>query len=504
MSGNQFETIYCGRLRIPIKLHEKPQEAIIRQRIVKDRTISMADITERTIADLSNAFHKGEATPTEALEAALGAIESHETKLEAFEIVLTEQARSAAKAATQAIAAGHRIGPFHGIPFAIKDLCDVEGLVTTAGTTVLSNNVATSSATIAKRLLAAGGILVGKTKTVEVAYGGWGTNTVRGTPWNPWDADTHRMPGGSSSGSGVAVAARMAQCAVGTDTGGSVRIPAAACGLTGLKVTEGRLPTDGIAPLSHTLDTPGPMARSVMDTIIMFEVLDGRHPVATETDLENTTGHFAAAAAGVSGLTLGCLTEPEREPVDAEVLEHYDAALDRLRRLGATIVPFDWPLPNSEIARDLGVLISAESYYHHGKMYEQSANQVDQDVRPRVMYGAEISSRRYIEGLQRRQAHKREMLAAMRNTVAAILTPTLAFPAPAIADIDQAETPAGFTRAANYLGFCAMAQPMGLTASGLPTSLQTVCPPNAEALAIQVAAAFERDFGPLRRPPMIG
>jgi len=216
----------------------------------------MTDISERPISELSAAFQSGELTPTNAVDAALAQIEKHEPKLGAFEIVLADRARVAAEAASQSIATGHRIGPFHGVPFALKDLVDVEGLVTTGGTEVRAHNVATSTATIAKRLIAAGGILVGKTKTVEVAYGAWGTNQVRGTPWNPWDAEVHRMPGGSSSGSGVAVASRMAHCAVGTDTGGSVRIPAAACGLTGLKVTEGRLPLDGIVPLSHTLDTP--------------------------------------------------------------------------------------------------------------------------------------------------------------------------------------------------------------------------------------------------------
>lgn len=463
----------------------------------------MTDISERTIDELSNAYKTGEITPTAAVGAALARIDKHEAKLGAFEIVLAERAREAAEAATKAIATGHRIGPFHGIPFALKDLVDVEGLVTTGGTDVLSDNVATSTATIAKRLLAAGGILVGKTKTVEVAYGAWGTNQVRGTPWNPWDGDVHRMPGGSSSGSGVAVAARMAQCAVGTDTGGSVRIPAAACGLTGLKVTEGRLPLDGILPLSHTLDTPGPMARSVIDAVIMFEALDGRHPTATDGDLAAGTGLFADLAAGVDGLTLGVLTDAEREGIDADILELYDAALERLERLGATVRPFELPVPIEDMKRDTGVLISADGYYHHGAMYETPSNRVDTDVKPRILYGAEISSRRYIQAQQRRRMHMRETLAAMRNTVAAIITPTLPIAAPPIDGIDQAQTPAVLTRAVNYLGFCALAQPMGLTGDGLPASLQTVAPGNGEAMAIRVAAAFERDMGRMGPPAMV-
>ncbi len=462
----------------------------------------MTDISERPISELSQAFQSGESSPTEAVDAALAQIEKHEPKLGAFEIVLADRARVAAEAATQSIATGHRIGPFHGVPFALKDLVDVEGLVTTGGTEVRAHTVATSTATIAKRLIAAGGILVGKTKTVEIAYGAWGTNQVRGTPWNPWDADVHRMPGGSSSGSGVAVAARMAHCAVGTDTGGSVRIPAAVCGLTGLKVTEGRLPLEGIVPLSHTLDTPGPMARSVSDAIIMFEALDGRHPAATDADIAAATGLFEAASAGVAGLTLGVLTAAEREGIDREVLEHYDAALERLRHLGATLKPFELPVPIEDMKRDTGVLISADGYFHHGEMYETPSNRVDNDVKPRIMMGAEISSKRYIQALQRRQMHKQQTLSAMKSTVAAIMTPTLPTPAVPIADIDQSQTPAVFTRAVNYLGFCAMAQPMGLTSGGLPTSLQTIAPGNSEAMAVRIAAAFERDLGPIGPPPM--
>ena len=464
---------------------------------------AMSTLTEKSIAELSSAFKNAELTPTDAVGAALEQIERHEPKMAAFEIVLADRAREAADAATKAIATGHRIGPFHGIPFALKDLVDVEGLVTTGGTDVMSDNMAKDTATIAKRLIAAGGILVGKTKTVEVAYGAWGTNQVRGTPWNPWDAQVHRMPGGSSSGSGVAVAARMAQCAVGTDTGGSVRIPAAACGLTGLKVTEGRLPLDGIVPLSHTLDTPGPMARSVIDATIMFEVLDGRHPTNTDQDLADKTGLFGALEAGISGLVLGVLTAAEREPIDSDVLEAYDAALARLEKLGATLLPFELPVPIEDMKRDTGVLISADGYYHHGAMYEAASNRVDTDVKPRILFGAEISSQRYIQAQQRRRTHAAETLRHMRNRIAAIVTPTLPTAPQPIAEVDQAQTPAVLTRAVNYLGFCAMAQPMGLNGDGLPMSLQTIAPGHQEAMAIRIAAAFERDIGALGLPPML-
>ena len=168
---------------------------------------------------------------------------------------------------------GHGLGPLHGIPVALKDLVELEGRVTTGGTAVWRNRVSIYTATLAQRMIGAGMIVLGKTHTVEFAYGAWGTNQHMGTPWNPWDMKVARTPGGSSSGSAVAVASRMAPCAIGTDTGGSVRVPASWCGITGLKTSIGRISTHGVLPLSHTLDTPGPFARSVEDCAILLALL---------------------------------------------------------------------------------------------------------------------------------------------------------------------------------------------------------------------------------------
>src|SRR5580700_986675 len=197
--------------------------------------------------------------------AALARIGAQDQKLHAFVEVYDKEARLAAEAAEKAIRSGHRIGPLHGIPIALKDLIEIEGRVTTGGSQVWRERRSAYTATLAQKLIAAGLIVIGKTHTVEFAMGGWGTNQHRGTPWNPWDPEVARTPGGSSSGSGAAVAAGLAPWAIGTDTGGSVRLPASWCGLTGLKTTIGRVSTYGILPLSPTLDTPGPMARSVED-----------------------------------------------------------------------------------------------------------------------------------------------------------------------------------------------------------------------------------------------
>ena len=461
----------------------------------------MTDTALLPIAEMAARYRTGQLTPAAVVAAVLRRIEAREPKLGAFETVLAERAIEAADAATHAIAHGHRIGPFHGVPFALKDLVDVEGLVTTGGTNARAEHVATGTATIARRLIAAGGILVGKTKTVEVAYGAWGTNTQRGTPWNPWDADIKRTPGGSSSGSGVAVATGLAGCAVGTDTGGSVRIPAAWCGIVGLKVTEGLLPLDGILPLSHTLDTPGPMARTVMDAALMFETMCGRHPVDIDADIDRRAGLYGELARPIAGLTFGALIDADRERLDPDVRADFEAAIERLEKLGATVVPFEFPVSADDMRDGVGTIISTEGYVHHGALYEAASNTMDNDVRPRILAGRDVTAHNYIDTCRRMLANRTHALAQM-DGIAAYLTPTVPIPPVPADEADQKSTPAVLTRTVNYLGFCASSVPMGLTPAGLPTALQIVAPGGQEAMALRVAAAFEHDRGPLPLPPL--
>ncbi|MEM8646160.1 MAG: amidase [Pseudomonadota bacterium] len=461
----------------------------------------MTELHKRGIADLAADYKSGAHTPSEAVAACLSQVERLEPKIQAFEIVLKDAALKAAEAATRAIAAGHRLGPFHGIPFALKDLIDVEGHVTTGGSNAYADRVASSSATIAKRLIAGGGVLIGKTKTVEVAYGPWGTNQQRGTPWNPWDADTHRAPGGSSSGSGAATSAGLTACAVGTDTGGSVRIPSAFCGLTGLKVTEGRLPLEGILPLSHTLDTPGPMCRSVVDAAIMYVTMDGAEPGKIDHDLTTSQGVFGAMTEGIAGLTLGVLTQADREFLDPEVRESYGDALGRLESLGAEIVELTLPRSIDHMRWAVATLIGSEGYYHHGATYEDPANLMDSDIEKRIMAGKAVTANEYIGALQERLEVRQEFLKAMRG-MAAIVSPTTPITAPVVAEIDQDSAPSQLTRMANYLGFCALAQPMGIAGNGLPMSLQIMAPGRHETTALRIGKAFEDDFGGIGWPQL--
>ena len=280
-----------------------------------------------------------------------------------------------------------------------------------------------------------------------------------------------------------------------------MRIPAAWCGIVGLKVTEGRLPLEGILKLSHTLDTPGPIARTVKDAVIMFETMDGRHPSDIDHDLMTGSGLYAEMGRGVSGLRLGVLSEAERGGIEASVLEHYDEAVGRLRALGAEIVPFELPVKSDDMRDGTGMIISCEGYHHHGDMYETPSNRVDEDVKPRILAGKNVSAAQYIDMMQRREVNRARMIEGMRG-LAAYLTPTITTPPLPVRDVDQGRTPARFTRIVNYLRFCAMSVPMGLVDGAGPTGLHIVARDNDEAMAIRIAAAYEADRGVFPTAPM--
>lgn len=446
----------------------------------------------------------GRLSPVDLVEDCLARIARLEPKLGAFVDVQAADARLAAEAADKAIRSGHAIGPLHGIPIALKDLVEIDGEVTTGGSAVWRNRRAAQTATLARRLVAAGMIVIGKTHTVEFAYGGWGTNQHMGTPHNPWDATEARTPGGSSSGSAVAVAARLVPCAIGTDTGGSVRLPAAWCGITGLKTTIGRISTHGVLPLSPTLDTPGPITRDVEDAAILLEVLQGADPHDPKTLGHRNAEPMPGLRRGVKGLRLARFPAAERSGVDPEVLADYDRAVETLGRLGAEIL--DLPLPQS--FRDLGALngqiMSAEAYALVGHIADDETLPVDEAVRPRVRAGATTLAHDYLRALAERERLKAEF-AAIMDGVDAMLTPTAMTPAVRLGDVDQSTTPALLTRWVNLLDLCGLAVPTGFTAGGLPTSLQIVCRGYDEATALRIGWAYQNTTDwHMRMPPMAG
>jgi len=451
--------------------------------------------------DLARAYRSGEITARNVVDGLLARIETLDPKLGAFQAVYADDARCAAEAADAAMQSGHRVGPFHGVPFAAKDVVDIAGRITTGGSLTLADRVSPTTATIAQRLLAAGGILVGKTKTMEFSMGGWGTNLTMGTPWNPWDPDIHRTPGGSSSGSGVAVGAGLVPCAVGSDTGGSVRTPSAWNGTVGLKTTEGILPTDGLIPCSVSIDTVGPMTRSVGDAAFMYDVMAGQEAGSLESHLTEDGFLALPRADGVRGLRLAALQKADREGVEDAILALYDAALDRLRELGAEIVPFTPPVPWQKMAEGTGLIFTAEGYVHYGDLMEDPEAPVDEDVRRRLLPGRDISARDYIAALLTRQAHIAAFLESMQG-LAALVTPTLTTVPIPLTEVNQTAYPARFTRPFNYLAMCALALPMGLTGDGFPGGLQIAARGRDEAMALRIGAAFEQALGPIGHPPV--
>jgi aspartyl-tRNA(Asn)/glutamyl-tRNA(Gln) amidotransferase subunit A len=461
---------------------------------VAARTVSSAadaasDVTLLPVNALSQEITAGRLSPLDLVEACLARIAATEPKLKAFVEVYATEARADAEAADRALRRGQTLGPLHGIPIAVKDLVDIAGRITTGGSKTRRARRAEATATIVKKLTAAGMIVLGKTHTVEFAFGGWGTNQSLGTPWNPWDLGVPRTPGGSSSGSGVAVGARMVPCAIGTDTGGSVRMPASWCGITGLKATIGQISAAGILPLSASLDTPGPMARDVVDAALLFEVLQGFDPLDPATRRGRPTPVMATIERGVRGLRLARLPAAERGIVDAGVLDAYDRSLEVLAGLGAEIVDVVLPVPLGDYV-NMSTIMEAEAYFAAGDIAEDAAEPMDEDVRKRILAGAKVSARDYLAQAQRRQELMRAMDAALCD-VDALLTPTTPMVAVALAEVDQAMLPSRLTRFVNYLEMCAVAVPNGFS-RGLPTSLQIACRGYEEAMALRIGRAFQK------------
>ena len=429
-------------------------------------------------------------SPVDIVDACLERIAGLDPKLHAFVEVYEAEARLAAEAADKAIRSGHAVGPLHGIPIALKDLIELEGRVAMGGTAVWRNRRATRTATLAQKLISAGMIVIGKTHTVEFAFGGWGTNQHLGTPWNPWDPETHRTPGGSSSGSGVAVAARMVPCALGTDTGGSVRLPASWCGITGLKTTIGRISTYGVLPLTPTLDTPGPMTRSVQDAALLLHVLQGADPLDSRTLSLRDADPMVTLRRGVKGLRLARMPSAERAGVAADVLAAYDRSVEQLAGMGADIIDLMLPRGFRDYGSTTGRIMAAESYALLGQIVDNNELALDEAVRPRIRGGEAISSREYLEMLAEREKLKLEF-ADLTADVDALLTPVTMTPAIPISAVDQTTTPAVFTRWVNFLDLCALALPNGFTQSGLPLSLQIVCRGGEEAMALRIGWALQ-------------
>ncbi|MEZ5291705.1 MAG: amidase [Vicinamibacterales bacterium] len=441
-----------------------------------------------SIVEAAAALARGRVTSEALTEQCLERIARLNPRLNAFIHVASARAIEAARAADRARSAGQSVPALHGIPLSLKDLIDEAGIATTAGSLVRRDAVAASDAPITARLRAAGAVLVGKTNLHEFAFGTTNEDSGFGAARNPVD-DT-RVPGGSSGGSAAAVAAGLSLASIGTDTGGSIRIPAAACGVVGLKPTWGEIPADGVVPLSRQLDHVGPLARTVTDAWLVHETLAGRPPGAGAR----------LAPRPVEGLRLGLLRGYFAERLDPEVEAVFDAAVERLRRQGASIEPVE-----IAHARDIGPiylhLVLADAAAYHAAALESRPEDYTPNVRIRLEMGRYVLAEDYVRALAGREVVARELEAALGGRDA-LLCPTMPVPAP---PLGAATVPVGatsepvrtamlrLTQPFNLSRQPALSLPCGSTASaGMPVGLQLAGHVGRTEALLEVGLAVER------------
>ena len=443
------------------------------------------------IAEFGRRLRRGEITAVAATAAYLERIEILEPKLQAFEHVATAEAPAVARALDRLLAAGTDLGPLMGVPVAIKDLLAVQGMPTTAGSNTDVTDMIGPEGTFVKMLKRAGCVILGKTKTVEFALGA--ASHLRGAPWNPWDARTRRSSGGSSSGSAVAVTAGLSAFAVGSDTGGSVRIPAALCGTFGLKTTLGLWPLDGVFPNAPSFDTLGPLTASAADAALIFGALQGRP---------------APVAADPRGLRLGRPTHHFFDHLDADVARCADGAITALQAAGVEIVPMEFPEVD-EVTEAFPVVTPTELLSGLGReRFLAIRDRMDRDVAKRVALGLEVTADRYIR-LKWRQAELGRATQLRMQGLDGIVGPTVsavAVPEEKFADSQFEQefhrTIPWNTRPANVLGLCATSTPVQTFGSALPVGLQVLCAGFREEKALAIALAVEQVVGPPQSPDL--
>jgi aspartyl-tRNA(Asn)/glutamyl-tRNA(Gln) amidotransferase subunit A len=462
----------------------------------------MSNLHDMTLTELGAGLSAKKFSSREIVDALLARIEKADGKLHAFTEVYAREAKALADAADTARASGFPLGALHGLPIAYKDLCDIKGRIGTGGSKMWEGRIATETSNTVERLTAAGMVPLGKLHMVEFAFGGWGTNPLMGAPWNPWDLKTHRTPGGSSSGTGVAVAARLTPAGIGSDTGGSVRIPCAFNGLVGLKVTFGRISLHGTMLLAWSLDSIGPMARSVEDCALLLNTLAGpdpRDPTTLDQPLEDFT--LAARGGSIEGMRIA-LPDVRQLPdfVEPDVLQAWQTAARTLESLGATIEAVQLPKWYFDMQIAAGTISTSEMFSLHRKWIEDKTKAIGDGVRGRALLGKTFAPGAYAEEIRRMKLRRAEFAEWMRP-YDALLMPTVGVPAIPLTEVDETSPISGYmTRPGNYLGLCAMSMPSGFS-GGLPVGVQILGKPYAERDVIKIGKAFQdaTDFN--RRAP---
>ena len=448
-----------------------------------------------------------ELSPVELVRTYLDRIERHDGRLRAYITVTGDAALAAARRAEAAVMEGRPLGPLHGLPFAVKDQFDTAGVLTTNGSRLFATHVPTGDATTITRLTEAGGILLGKLSLTEFALGGT-IDFPFGQPRNPWNPE--HDPGGSSSGSGIAAAAGLCALALGEDTGGSVRSPASWCGVVGLRPTWGRVSRRGSFPLCWSMDTPGPITRTVEDTALMLGVIAGHDPRDAQSSRAPVPDYVASLRDGVRGVRIGVLGELAESPeTDAEVRRAVADAVGVLGGLGATVEAVSLPLIRHAGAVFMAICDSEGAGLHLPWLRDR-AEEYDRGTRRRLITASLIPAAAYHQATRARALLRAQMLDAL-GRFDLLACPTAHQAAPTIAATKAAvtrETAAGrfftrrsFTSPASLASLPAIAVPCGFNQAGLPLSLQLLGRRFEESTVLRAAHAYEQATAWSRRPP---
>jgi aspartyl-tRNA(Asn)/glutamyl-tRNA(Gln) amidotransferase subunit A len=457
--------------------------------------LNTTDLCSLSISEASRLIGRKELAPTELLEAHLARIDKTNGKLNAFVTVMREEAVDTARLAEAEIQNGNHRGPLHGIPIALKDLFNTKGVRTAAGSLVMGDFVPDTDSTVAQRLSEAGAVITGKLQMDEFAMGATSVNPHDGPTRNPWDLE--RITGGSSGGSATAVAARLCMGAMGSDTGGSIRVPAMFCGIVGLKPTFGLVSRFGVLPVSWSLDTVGPMTRTVQDAALMLNAITGHDPRDLSTSRRPIEDFTATLDNGVKGIRVGVLEEAFSAVIEPEVGEILRTAVTVLEDLGAWVD--DASISLIERTELSGVIMLAEYAAVHFETYRCHANEIGDQARGTIEDGLLVSGVDYVNAHRERARFNRQF-AKVWDRFDVLVGPTERITAPTIEDASHREaygsasrypTLSSLVAPFNTTGSPSLTVPCGFTSAGMPVGMQVVAQAFEDATVLRIAQAYE-------------
>lgn len=449
-----------------------------------------------TVKQASDGLRAKKLSSVELTRACLARTEKLQPVLNAYITITGDQALADARKLDEELQRGKWRGPFHGIPIALKDNIDTAGIRTTGASQLFQDRIPTEDAEVVRRLKNAGAVLLGKLNLHEFAYGGTSAVTYFGPVHNPWNPAL--TPGGSSGGPGAAVAADMCFASVGTDTAGSVRIPASYCGIAGLKPTYGRVSIRGIIPLSWSLDHPGPMCKTVEDTAIMLQVIAGYDPQDPTTVDVPVPDYVQALARPMSKFRLGIPRRPFYDNLNADVGKAIDAALAVVAKMTASMTDVTLPA-----VAPGGTIFGVEAYTYHEPWITKTPQLYDEPVRTAILRGATIKASTYASALRDLARSRREMKKVFSN-VDLLVLPTMADPPFKIEEGLKRNVSARNTLPFDVYGIPTISIPCGFTSAGLPVGLQIAGAPWAEPAVLALAHAYEQATQWHTRHPSLG